>query len=445
MWQFLLFVIVMLILFYLPQGVTLYLFLQKFLILKRSRLFFAGGLVLFYVTKSLIGASLTPMESVIVHFIVYSLITVFYFHGRLLQKIFLSTFYTVFTVIIELMVWFGLSIDGVSGASGSSPIFGFISVVILSNGLCLLMVRMFRDAPNWGDLSDKEWGILMLIPVISLAMIMVSLKGVPVLEEHNIVFAHFLSWQFLMTLLGLLIINIAVMLVYHTLIKRVQSEFHNVLLQQQVKEYKQKWQEHQTLSTMRHDMNHMFTLLSSWLENGQVQQAQQSILQYTAQHLKQDEFITSGNIVIDAMIKEKLSVAKGHQIEVHTHFQVPQDLSLTGKEIELAVILGNALDNALEGVLRLPNPSTRYLDLEVVYREGILIIATKNPAIDVKPDGQRQENVSFLSSKRKYKESGIGIKSICYSVEKLQGNVSFKNMDEHFHMLVTLPFTPYNL
>jgi hypothetical protein len=439
MWQFLLFVIGMLILFYLPQGITLYLFLQKFLMLKRSKLFFIGGLVLFYVTKSLIGASLTPMKSVILHFIVYSLITVFYFHGRLLQKIFLSAFYTVFTVIIELMVWFGLSTTSVSVVSGLSPIVGFICVIILNIGICLLMVRMFRAAPNWGGLSDKEWGILMLIPVTSLAIIMVSLKGVPVLEEHNIVFAHFLSWQFLMTLLGLFIINIAVMLVYHTLIKRVQSEFHHVLLQQQVKEYKQKWQEYQALSTMRHDMKHMFTLLSSWLENGQVQQAQQSILRYTAQHLRQDDFIASGNIVIDAIITEKLSVAKGHQIEVHTHFQVPQDLSLTGKEIELAVILGNALDNVIEGILRLPSTSTRYLDLEAVYREGILIIATKNPAIDVKPAEQQQENVSFLSSKRNYKESGIGIKSICYSVEKLQGNVSFKYMDEHFHMIVTLP------
>lgn len=439
MWQFLLFVIAVSILFYLPQGVTLYLFLQKFLILKRSRLFFASSLVLFYVTKSLIGASLTPMESVIVHFIVYSLITIFYFHGRWLQKIFISAFYTVFTVIIELMVWFGLSIDGVSGVTGASPIVGFITVVILSNGLCLLIVRMFRNSPNWGALSDKEWGILMLIPVISLAMIMVSLQDIPVLNQHNIVSAHFLSWQFLMTLLGLLIINIAVMLVYHTLIKRVQSEFHHVLLQQQVKEYKQKWQEHQALSTMRHDINHMFTILSTWLENGQVQQARQSILQYKAQHLRQDDFISSGNIVIDAIINEKLSVAKGHQIDVHTHFQVPQDLSFSGKEIELAIILGNALDNVIEGVLRLPSPSTRYLNLEVVYREGILIIATKNPAINVKPAGQRQENTSFLSSKRKHKESGIGIKSICYSVEKLQGNVSFKYMNEHFHMIVTLP------
>lgn len=439
MWQFLLFVIAVLILFYLPQGVALYLFLQKFLILKRSSLFFAGGLVLFYVTKSLIGASLTPLESVIVHFIVYSLITVFYFHGRWLQKIFISAFYTVFTVIIELMVWFGLSIDGVSGATGVSPIIGFITVVILSNGLCFLMVRMFRDAPNWCDLSDKEWGILMLIPVISLAMIMVSVHDVHVLNQHNIVFAHFLSWQFLMTWLGLLIINIAVMLVYHTLIKRVQSEFNHVLLQQQVKEYKQKWQEHQALSTMRHDMNHMFTILSSWLENGQVQQVQQSILQYTAHHLRQDDFSASGNIVIDAIVNEKLSVAKGHQIEVHTHFQVPQDLSLTGKEIELAVILGNGLDNAIEGVLRLPSPSTRYLNLEVVYREGLLVIAIKNPAIDVKEAGQRQENINFLSSKRKYMESGIGIKSIYYSAEKLQGNVSFKYMDEHFHIIVTLP------
>lgn len=436
MWQLLLFVLGMLILFYLPQGITLYLFLQKFLMLKRSKLFFIGGLVLFYVTKSFFGASLPPMDSVILHFIVYSLITILYFHGRLLQKIFLSAFYTVFTVIIELMVWFGLSTNGVSGAS---PIVGFISVVVLSNGLCLLMVRMFRDAPNWGGLSDKEWGILILIPVTSLAIIMMSLNGVPVLEQHTIVFARFSSWQFLMTLSGLFVINITVMLVYHTLIKRVQGEFHHVLLQQQVKEYEQKWQEQNTLSTMRHDMNHMLILLSSWLENGQVQQAQQAISQYIVQHRRQDGVVSTGNIVIDALVNEKLSMAKNHHIVVHTHFQVPQDLAFRGKEVELAVILGNALDNVIEGLLRLPNPNNRYLDLEVVYREGLLIIATKNPAIAVQQVRQGQGSTSFLSSKRKYRESGIGIKSICYSVEKLQGTVSFNYKDEHFNMIVTLP------
>lgn len=427
-WQFLLFGAGLLILFYVPQAVTLYIFLRKFLVLKSNKRLFTIGLALFYMMKSFSVASLTPMYSVIFHFILYSLITILYFRGSLLQKMFFSTFYTVFTVIIELMIWFGLSIDG------NQSIVSFVIIVILSNGLCLLMLRLFTGDLHRGSLPNKEWGMLMLVPSSSLGIIMLHLRDVPVLEQNRIEFAHALSLEFLLTLTSLLVINTAVILMYHTLVKRMQSELHNMLLQQQVKEYEQKWQQHNTLAVMQHDMNHMFTLLSSMLDHGQVEQARQSI--YTAQYKGKDQLLSSGNIVIDAICNEKLNVAVSHDIVLRPSFQVPQDLSLAGKEVELAVILGNALDNAIEGVMRLPNPCDRGIDLEVVYREGLLVIAVKNPADNVHRD---VEFTTFLSSKRKHKEQGIGIESIRHSVEKLQGNVSFSYLDGQFKMIATLP------
>lgn len=98
----------MLILIYVPQGVTFYIFLKKFLILNRSKKSFIGCLIIFYMVKSLTAASLSLVDSVILHLIVYSLITIVYFRGSVLQKLFFSSFYTVFTVVIEMLVWYGI-------------------------------------------------------------------------------------------------------------------------------------------------------------------------------------------------------------------------------------------------------------------------------------------------------------------------------------------------
>ncbi|MNB99742.1 sensory histidine kinase DcuS [compost metagenome] len=120
---------------------------------------------------------------------------------------------------------------------------------------------------------------------------------------------------------------------------------------------------------------------------------------------------------------------------MQSHFRIPQDLSLAGKEVDIAIILGNALDNAIEGVQRLPESEQNVIELEVIYTEGLLVISLKNPASLLTEDGQG----SFLSSKRNFGSRGFGIESIEYAVQQLQGSVSFRYENGQFMMLAVLP------
>lgn len=105
-------------------------------------------------------------------------------------------------------------------------------------------------------------------------------------------------------------------------------------------------------------------------------------------HRRREKFISSGNIAIDAIYNEKFAKAELHQVTMQSHFRIPQDLSLAGKEVDIAIILGNALDNAIEGVQRLPESEQNVIELEVIYTEGLLVISLKNPASLLTEDGQ---------------------------------------------------------
>lgn len=101
----------MLILIYAPQGFAFYIFLKKFLILNRSKKSFVGCLILVYMVKSLTAASLPPVVSVVLHLLVYSLITTVYFRGSVLQKLFFSSFYRYLQLLLKCWCGTGFSIS----------------------------------------------------------------------------------------------------------------------------------------------------------------------------------------------------------------------------------------------------------------------------------------------------------------------------------------------
>ncbi|MNC46138.1 hypothetical protein D3C75_951430 [compost metagenome] len=145
-------------------------------------------------------------------------------------------------------------------------------------------------------------------------------------------------------------------------------------------EYTGKLKENQEAKRLRHDLNHVLLLIHSLLEAGAVQEARAYVAEVALKHRPGEKFISSGNIAIDAIYNEKFATAELNKVTMQSHFRIPQDLPLAGKEVNIAIILGNALDNAIEGVQRLPQPGPYSIELEVIYSDGLLVISLKNPA-----------------------------------------------------------------
>lgn len=96
----------------------------------------------------------------------------------------------------------------------------------------------------------------------------------------------------------------------------------------------------------KHDFHHHLQALKGQLEAGEVARAVAYIeeLDQTLQNV--DTMLKTGNVTVNAILSSKLAQAKAEGVTVTVKAAVPAELLLT--DLELSIILGNLLDNALE-------------------------------------------------------------------------------------------------
>ncbi|MEG7531583.1 MAG: ATP-binding protein, partial [Hungatella sp.] len=92
---------------------------------------------------------------------------------------------------------------------------------------------------------------------------------------------------------------------------------------------------------------------------------------------------------------------------------------------DIAVILGNVLDNALEAVVRTSN---RWIDIKIKYTKGRLIVEVNNSY-----DGIVKKHMDrYLSCKEDSKNHGMGIKSIQTVLQKYDGIMQITHDEKKF-------------
>ena len=69
-----------------------------------------------------------------------------------------------------------------------------------------------------------------------------------------------------------------------------------------------------------------------------------------------DSAIKTGNVLADAIINSKISLAKSQEIQVRVDAHIPVKLSIS--DVDLCVILGNLFANAIEANRQLPEGTT---------------------------------------------------------------------------------------
>ena len=102
-------------------------------------------------------------------------------------------------------------------------------------------------------------------------------------------------------------------------------------------------------------------------------------------------------------------------------------------DVELCVVVGNLLDNAIEGVSRMNQSEKKEIDLRFQRSLNISYIICRNPVdlstIVPKGDG-------FLTSKNDKSLHGIGLKSVKNIVEKAGGTVNCYVENNDFKVLI---------
>ena len=183
----------------------------------------------------------------------------------------------------------------------------------------------------------------------------------------------------------------------------------------------------------RHDLRHHYDTLLSMLEGGKTQEA---VSYLTAQTQRTESVVLSDvcqHPAANAILSRWAARARENGIKTEIDASIPANLPMD--EVALAGILANSFENAVEGCLRTPEGTVRFITVNIAYSvyngAGKLYIAFKNACTD---------NVVFESDLPKSQKpgGGTGTRSIRYTAERYNGMVEFAAQDGVFRTRVLL-------
>ncbi len=181
----------------------------------------------------------------------------------------------------------------------------------------------------------------------------------------------------------------------------------------------------------RHDYHNHLQTMKACIALGDVGELDAYLGRLDQELAGVDTVLKTGNVMVDAILNSKLSLAKTKDIAVHAKATVPKGLSVA--DIDLCVLLGNLLDNASEACVKLPDSDERFLRVYLGVLKGQLYISITNAV-----GGEVRRSGSGYAS-TKGGGHGFGLTRVDRIVEKYGGYVNRQNEPGVFATEVLLP------
>lgn len=366
---------------------------------------------------------------------IYSLINL---KGTFMQKMFWSIFVMLLIMGITIVV---LSIEGCIIGKGylnlviQKDLYRFVGVVIIQIVLFYLTRFMIKRTKKDSTYSLKwnEWFVLLIIPVISIfTMSFVSLIIINI-EDQLSPMQHIFS---ILSILGILMTNSLVYVLYVNMQKDHAKQLEYSILQQAFKSQEKSVEEtkilYQSVRSIRHDLKQHFQVALTMLHSGKINEAVDYMEKYNDTVLDGiSNKVFCDNDVVNYIINSKSKICSDRHIKIYIYIanEIPEF-----SDLDLCVLLGNALDNAIEGVSGEGNNEI-YLELRNV--DNFFMISVKNTIIN----SVLEDNPNLMSTKNEKEVHGLGILSMKEVVQKYNGSIEFYESDNKFccDMLLDIP------
>lgn len=204
-------------------------------------------------------------------------------------------------------------------------------------------------------------------------------------------------------------------------IARQREAMLTMQLKQQVRYYLDIVDANQRLSKFRHDTRNHYFSIDSLLEKGDIVGAQEYLRTITSIVKPGWELVQTGNIVFDALLSDKLNIARTAGIEVETNILLNRHLQIGN--FDWCSLFGNVLDNAIEACMNMQQDK-RKIWIIVKNRGNMLLSDIRNTALPPKKDA-----IGYQSSKNNPEEHGWGMRIISDVVRKYDGvlDTDYKN------------------
>lgn len=201
----------------------------------------------------------------------------------------------------------------------------------------------------------------------------------------------------------------------------------NEIISRQIAQYQALITHHKDIAKMRHDHKNFCIGMLSELEHGNVQAVIGRLREECA--ALQSPAERSGDI-IHTVVELKSELAKRQGISVDFEYRELRQMVIP--PIDLAVILGNALDNAIEATAAVKKDATKTVSVLVACKNNTIVISIKNPV------GRKLDTACLTTQKPDAAHHGFGILSMQSLAAKYGGEVIFDCTENMFTVSIVL-------
>ena len=189
---------------------------------------------------------------------------------------------------------------------------------------------------------------------------------------------------------------------------------------------------HKEMRGYKHDFHHHLQALKGYLEAGETDRALAYIERLDQQLMHMDTLLKTGNVSLDAILSAKISQAKAENIAVTVKANVPD--ALTVSDVELSIVIGNLLDNAIEACRMATGD--RFIRIYMSMKGNMLYFSMLNAA------GEKKEKKGSLFSSHKDGVHGFGLRRAEAILHEHGGWVKYNSEDGAFTSEFLVPAVP---
>mgnify|MGYP005754055919 CR=1 FL=1 len=180
---------------------------------------------------------------------------------------------------------------------------------------------------------------------------------------------------------------------------------------------------------LAHDMKNHLAILENYMRHKEYEKAYDYMAKLREPILQIEQYVHSGNRVIDMVLNDKLAAAQRENIKVNLEIDTIGEVEILGKD--LCAVLSNLLDNAIESCQKSVNQEA-WIDISVRKVTHGLIVKIANSAFEkvIVREG------SYLTTKAEKDKHGIGLESVRYVLKKYNSNIKIEDKNNAFNVSI---------
>ena len=226
----------------------------------------------------------------------------------------------------------------------------------------------------------------------------------------------------------LLYINLVICF-YTETIKTAYNERHmrelaEQQLQIQVSYYEKEQQARDATRALWHDIKKYTNATQDLFQHGDMENAVQSLQQATTALSEIHQTVDVGNAVVNGILERALEQVQNQGISLDFDVWVSDQLPISA--VDLYIIMGNTIDNAIEACQQVPAADSPTISLTLRQQNHTLFYAIDNP-------------IPAKQGKKPGDVHGYGIRNVKNCVAKYHGTTTVSKQDGVFSVQIQLP------